>query len=326
MDWRATQIAINTAKTSFQTHLEAALNLVLVPGPLLLQTTTNLNDHLAGESYKAVSFWAESLEEPLEIVQSLAKWKRYALGKYQYPVHSGIYVDMKAIRAHETLDQLHSLFVDQWDWELIILPEERTLDYLKATVNKIYAAICKTQLQLQQRWSHLKAHLPEALTFFTAQELEDAYPNDTFETITNQVVRTHGAVFIMQIGHPLRSGRVFDTRSAEYDDWTLNGDLFFWSETIQQAVEISSMGIRVDAAALVSQAQLNQMPKPNQQSDNPYFSAVLNNALPITIGGGIGQARLLMFLLEKQHIGEVQVAPWDGKTTAWAQKHQVKLL
>ena len=322
MNFKETQIAIHQLRNFFQNQLEVNLNLVPVTGPIILDPQTGLNDHLSNEKYRAVSFHADALEQKLEIVQSLAKWKRYALTKYQYNLYEGIYVDMKAIRAHETLDNLHSLFVDQWDWELMIKPEDRTIEFLQNTVNKIYDAIHKSQLHMKQLYPHLNQTLPDEVKFFSSQELEDLYPNEDFELITNKITKVYKAVFIMQIGKKLNSKRVFDTRSAEYDDWDLNGDLFLWSDAINQAIEISSMGIRVDANSLIKQAKI----KDDKKVLNPYFNAVINNEICQSIGGGIGQSRLIMFLLEKKHIGEVQVSTWDQKNLELADKENIKLL
>ena len=321
MNYKQTQIAISQAKTFFQQQLEANLNLTLVTGPIMLDPATGLNDHLA-DNYQAVSFYAEALDKELEVVQSLAKWKRYALKKYEYQLHEGIYVDMKAIRSHESLDHLHSLFVDQWDWEVIISKNERTINKLQAMVRKIYEVILHTHNYLNRLYPQLQNKLPEEVVFFESQTLENDYPKEDFETITQKVVQKHKAVFIMQIGKKLASGRIFDGRSAEYDDWELNGDLFLWSDVLAQAIEISSMGIRVDAASLIKQTQID----PKQKNLNPYFQAVLNDELDATIGGGIGQSRLIMFLLEKQHIGQIQATTWDANTLKTTKKAGINLL
>ena len=321
MHFKETQIAIHQVSSFFKNQLEVNLNLVPVVGPIILDPQTGLNDHLANEKYQAVSFFAEGLNKKLEVVQSLAKWKRYALTKYEYQNYEGIYVDMKAIRAHEELDNLHSLFVDQWDWELIIQKQDRHLDFLKATVNKIYDAIYKTKTHLKQLYPQLKQTLATEVKFFSSQEFEDLYPGEDFEVITNKITKVYQSVFIMQIGKKLKSNQVFDSRSAEYDDWELNGDLFVWSDAINQAIELSSMGIRVDANSLTKQAKIK-----DHKNLNPYFEAVLNDQLCQTIGGGIGQSRLIMFLLEKRHLGEVQVSPWDQKNIDQAQKDGIELL
>ena len=320
LDVRQTQFAIRELKSYFQTELSKALNLERISGPIIIDPTTGLNDNLTGNNH-AVSFAAKSFNHNLEIVQSLAKWKRFALTNYGFKMHEGIYVDMNAVRCHEKPDALHSLYVDQWDWELIIQQDERNIDTLKEVVNRIYHCIYLAKKHIVDIYPQLTNTLPETITFYQTQELEDMYPDLTFDEITQLITKQNKAVFIIGIGKTLKSGKVFDDRAPDYDDWNLNGDLFVWSDVIDKAIELSSMGIRVDASTLKQQAQIK-----DTSSLNEYYQMVLNNTIDFTIGGGIGQSRLCMFLLEKIHIGEVQSSVWDEEQKAFFKKEGIKVL
>lgn len=308
LNLKQTQFAIRDLKYFFQQQLTTILNLERISGPIIIEPTTGLNDDLVGEN-KAVSFYVNDLNRNIEIVQSLAKWKRYALHKYNFSLNEGIYVDMNAIRSHEVLDELHSLYVDQWDWELIIDKKDRTIKKLKEIVEKIYHCILVTEKHLNTIYSNLKSKLPSKLVFFDSQELEDKYPNTDFDEIVEKISKKHKAIFIIGIGKKLKSGKVFDTRSAEYDDWDLNGDLIVWSEVLNKSIELSSMGIRVNKDSLIRQTNID-ISSSNKIDLNDYYKMIINEELDQTIGGGIGQSRLCMFLLEKKHIGEVQSSVW----------------
>lgn len=304
LNLKLTQFAIKDIKDFFQSELKRKLNLKKISGPIIIDPITGFNDNLTGNN-NPVSFFANDLNKNIEIVQSLAKWKRFALHKYEFLINEGIYVDMNAIRSHEKLDEIHSLYVDQWDWELIIDSKDRNINKLKQIVKKIYSCIYETEQFINKIYPVLTKKLPSKIKFFDSQELEDLFPNLSFEEITSIVTKKYKAIFIMKIGKKLKSGLVFDTRSPEYDDWNLNGDLFVWSNALQKPIELSSMGIRVDSKTLIRQS------KKSEQDYNEYYKLIINNILDQTIGGGIGQSRLCMFLLEKIHIGEVQVSVWD---------------
>lgn len=323
LNLKQTQFAIRDLKYFFQQQLTTVLNLERISGPIIIEPTTGLNDDLVGEN-KAVSFYVKDLGKNIEIVQSLAKWKRYALHKYKFSLDEGIYVDMNAIRSHEVLDELHSLYVDQWDWELIIKEKDRTIEKLKEVVNKIYHCILVTEKHLNTIYSNLKQKLPNKITFFDSQDLEDEYPNMDFDEIVNKLTCRYKAIFIIGIGKKLKSGKVFDTRSAEYDDWNLNGDLFVWSDVLNKPIELSSMGIRVNKESLIEQTNINLLS--NEIQLNDYYQMILNEELDQTIGGGIGQSRLCMFLLEKMHIGEVQSSVWKKEYVEKWKNKGVELL
>jgi len=306
LDIMETEVAIKLVKDSFEHELAMALNLTRVSAPLFVRPHTGINDDLNGVE-RPVSFDVKDLGEDVEIVQSLAKWKRMALNKYGFEPRSGLYTDMNAIRRDETLDELHSIYVDQWDWERVILPHQRDLHYLKHTVRSIYEALRETQLRLTQRFPILSPFFPEEITFVTAQELEDEWPDLSPKERENEICRRNGAVFIMQIGGVMKSGQRHDGRAPDYDDWSLNGDIMLWYPVLERAVEISSMGIRVDAATLRSQLTeagcLDRL-------ELPFHRALVSGELPLTMGGGIGQSRICMLMLEKAHIGEVQSSVW----------------
>ncbi|QDF64724.1 aspartate--ammonia ligase [Mycoplasma nasistruthionis] len=302
---RQTQSAIQDLKLIFQEELKKELNLTRATAPLFVSKETGLNDGLNGEA--PVSFVTKGSDKTLEIVHSLAKWKRDALNKYNFLPYEGLYTDMNAVRREEDLDHLHSFYVDQWDWEKVILDQDRTIDYLKSTVKSIYKCLKETQKQLKQKYYQLENTLPEDIFFISAQDLEDLYPNNSLSERENLIVKKHKAVFIYQIGHELKSGLIHSLRAFDYDDWNLNGDLLVYAPNLDQAIELSSMGIRVNANSMLQQSKLSF-----EQLDklSPYHHNVLHNKLPLTIGGGIGQSRVSMFLLEKMHIGEVQSSYW----------------
>ena len=314
-----TQIAIKIVKDTFEDKLAEALELTRVTAPLFVEPKTGLNDDLSGVE-KAVSFKAHNTNANLEIVQSLAKWKRKALHKYSC---SGIYTDMNAIRPFEDLDNIHSLYVDQWDWEKVLTEEDRNENYLKEVVNKIYGVLLETCKVVTEKYPEIKHDLPEKITFITTDELEDKYPSLTNKERENAIAKEYKAVFLMKIGNPLKNGKPHDGRAADYDDWNLNGDILLWYEPLQIAYEISSMGIRVNKESLVKQLTYkNELHKLNLD----YHQDILNDVLPLTIGGGIGQSRMCLFMLKKAHIGEVQVSYWDKEDIELFRKNNIHLL
>ena len=318
-----TQKAIGLIKTVFQEKLSLALHLNRVTAPLFVPQGSGLNDDLNGVE-RPVRFDVPCLNDHAEVVHSLAKWKRYALYKYGYRPGQGLVTDMNAIRRDEELDNLHSIYVDQWDWERVITKEDRTLEFLQETVRDIVDAVCATSDELRWKFPALKViRLNRDVTFFTSQELEDLYPNKTPKERENIIARAHGTVCIMQIGGKLKSGEKHDGRAPDYDDWTLNCDILFWHKTLECALELSSMGIRVDADAM--RRQLAEAGCP-ERAELPFHKLLLDGTLPLTMGGGIGQSRLCMLLLGKAHIGEVQVSLWDDATTEICRENQIELL
>ena len=318
-----TQKAIGLIKTVFQEKLSLALHLNRVTAPLFVPQGSGLNDDLNGVE-RPVQFDVPCLNDHAEVVHSLAKWKRYALYKYGYRPGQGLVTDMNAIRRDEELDNLHSIYVDQWDWERVITKDDRTLEFLQETVRDIVDAVCATSDELRWKFPALKViRLNRDVTFFTSQELEDLYPNKTPKERENIIARAHGTVCIMQIGGKLKSGEKHDGRAPDYDDWTLNCDILFWHKTLECALELSSMGIRVDADAM--RRQLAEAGCP-ERAELPFHKLLLDGTLPLTMGGGIGQSRLCMLLLGKAHIGEVQVSLWDDATTEICRKNQIELL
>ena len=314
-----TQIAIKIVKDTFEDKLAEALELTRVTAPLFVEPKTGLNDDLSGVE-KAVSFKAHNTNANLEIVQSLAKWKRNALHKYSC---SGIYTDMNAIRPFEDLDNIHSLYVDQWDWEKVLSEEDRNENYLKEIVNKIYGVLLETCKVVTEKYPEINHDLPEKITFITTEELEDKYPSLINKERENAIAKEYKAVFLMKIGNPLKNGKPHDGRAADYDDWNLNGDILLWYEPLQIAYEISSMGIRVNKESLVKQLTYkNELHKLNLD----YHQDILNDVLPLTIGGGIGQSRMCLFMLKKAHIGEVQVSYWDKEDIELFRKNNINLL
>ncbi len=316
------QRAIESVKSVFQKEFSDALNLKRVSAPLFVTQSSGLNDNLNGYE-RPVSFDIPAVGKDAQIVQSLAKWKRLALKRYNFTVGKGLYTDMNAIRRDEELDNIHSVYVDQWDWEKIIPREKRTLDYLKKVVIAIVDAICETCDQLHTKYPQLKTELSRDVKFITSQELEDMYPDMSGHDRERAYTKEHKTVFIMQIGEKLRSGKPHDGRAPDYDDWQLNGDLLFWNETLNSSLEISSMGIRVDAERL--DYQLNAA-KCNDRRELEFHKMLLNDELPLTIGGGIGQSRLCMLMIGCAHIGEVQSSIWDAETVELCQTRGVKLL
>ncbi len=317
-----TQTAIGLLKRTFEERLCLALNLKRVSAPLFVDPTTGLNDDLSGVE-RPVRFDVKETGKDAVVVHSLAKWKRMALSVYGFSAGEGLYTDMNAIRRDEEMDNLHSIYTDQWDWEKIITRETRTEDYLKKVVQGIVGAICDTLDFLKCRYPQLNVELCRTVRFITAQELEDLYPNLTSKERENAYAKEHGTIFIMQIGDKLRSGKPHDNRAPDYDDWTLNGDILFWDDVLGCAMEISSMGIRVDEQSLAEQLQKAGA---EERKSLPFHKALLEGKLPLTIGGGIGQSRLSMLLLGKAHIGEVQVSLWDEETKKACAKNGIVLL
>ena len=319
-----TQKCIGLLKRLFEDTLSGALNLRRVSSPLFVDANSGINDDLNGVE-RPVSFDIPAIGREAQVVQSLAKWKRYALMKYGFPMGQGLYTDMNAIRRDEALDNLHSVYVDQWDWEKVIREEDRTIDYLKATVNDIVGAICDVNHTLKQISTALE-NLPELkreVAFITAQELEDKYPDLTPAQREEVFVRENGTAFIIGIGGKMKSGQRHDGRAPDYDDWNLNGDLFFWNSVLNVPFEVSSMGIRVSPESLMRQLEEAGCP---ERKDLMFHKLLLEGKLPYSIGGGIGQSRLCMLIMGKAHIGEVQAAVWDDETIAACKAAGVHLL
>jgi len=309
LDRISTQHAIKILKDCFQQQLGAALNLQRVSAPLFVWRDSGLNDDLSGRERK-VGF--DLIDEPAreaQVVQSLAKWKRAALGRYGYPVGRGLYTDMNAIRRDELTDNLHSVYVDQWDWEKVISRKERNLDTLKGAVLQIHSAVLEAETVVHSRYPRLQPRLPAEVMFITAEELYSMYPDETPEAREQRIVKAHRAVFVSRIGAPLGDGAPHSARAPDYDDWTLNGDLLYHHPELDCAMEISSMGIRVDASKMFSQLSAADA---LDRLELPFHQAVMRDELPLTMGGGIGQSRLCMLLLRKAHIGEVQCSLWPG--------------
>ena len=317
-----TQRAIERIKHIFLAKLCAALHLVRVTAPLVVDPAMGINDNLNGVE-RPVRFDVPAVGKDAEVVHSLAKWKRLALHTYDFQPGKGLVTDMNAIRRDEELDNLHSIYVDQWDWEKVILPEDRTEDYLKDTVRRIVTAICGTLDELKWQYPELDTDLCRDVTFVTTQELEDMYPDLTPRERENRFVKEHKTVFLRNIGGALRSGKPHDGRAPDYDDWMLNGDLFFWDEVLGCALEVSSMGIRVSPESLDRQLTIAGC---DDRRALPFHKMLLNGELPYTIGGGIGQSRLCMLLLGKAHIGEVQASLWDAQTVESCKNAGVTLL
>lgn len=320
-----TQKAIGLLKRLFEDRLSALLNLYRVSAPLFVAENSGLNDNLNGYE-RPVSFDILRSDKKAEVVHSLAKWKRIALKRYGFYPGCGIYTDMNAIRRDEDeLDNLHSVYVDQWDWEKIILPENRNVDFLKGIVMDIVTAICDTQETMRSIYPQLQRlpKLNREVSFITAQELENLYPDKTAKERENAYAKEHGTIFIIGIGAKLASGKPHDGRAPDYDDWNLNGDLLFWFDTLGCAMEISSMGIRVDPDSLDRQLEASGC---DERRELPYHQALLAGELPLTIGGGIGQSRFSMLLLGKAHIGEVQASVWDAETEKLCEEAGIILL
>lgn len=308
LDVLETQKAIKDLKDFFQVELSKDLNLLRVSSPLFVLPETGMNDNLNGIE-KPVSFAVPFLNKKAEIVQSLAKWKRMAIKNYNIPVGMGIYTDMNAIRKDEELDNLHSLYVDQWDWEYHIEKKDRTTERLESIVKKIYGVFKKTDNYIVEKYPQFTHLLPEEVTFVSSQELEDEWPHLTPKQREKEIVLRHGAVFLTEIGKSLNSGEKHDGRSPDYDDWDLNGDFLFYNPVLEDVIELSSMGIRVDEESLANQLKIADA---EDRKNLDYHRMLLNCELPYTIGGGIGQSRICMFFLRKAHIGEVQVGVWPN--------------
>ena len=316
------QRAIALTKEIFQTEFTQNLHLKRVSAPLFVRASSGLNDDLSGRE-RAVAFDIPAIGDTAQVVHSLAKWKRLALKKYGFASHEGLYTDMNAIRRDEELDNIHSVYVDQWDWERIINKEDRTPEYLKSTVQSIVDVICDASEALKKAFPQIQVELCRQVSFITAQELEDLYPDNTPEEREQLYLKEHKTAFIMQIGDTLRSGKVHGNRAPDYDDWTLNGDILFWNDLLGIAFEISSMGIRVDPAAM--DRQLTKAGCDTRRS-LPFHKMLLDDELPLTIGGGIGQSRLCMLLIGCAHIGEVQTSLWDDDTLNICRENGIPLL
>ena len=318
-----TQIAIKTVKDFFQTSLAYELNLLRVTAPLFVLPESGLNDNLNGVE-RPVSFGIkEQGDKNAEIVHSLAKWKRYALQKYGFMYGEGLYTDMNAIRRDEVTDNVHSIFVDQWDWETVIERTERDVDTLKSLVRKVYRALKKTEKYMAIQYDYIEEFLPKDIFFISSQELEDMYPDLSPREREAVIAKEKGAVFVMQIGGLLASGQRHDGRAPDYDDWNLNGDIIVYYPVLDMPLELSSMGIRVDEESL--QKQLEEAGCP-ERAQLPFQNAIIRRRLPYTAGGGIGQSRICLFFLRKAHIGEVQCSIWPEEVTAAAKKAGIQLL
>ncbi|MFH1683130.1 MAG: aspartate--ammonia ligase [Candidatus Woesearchaeota archaeon] len=331
LDFFQTEKAIKLVKDTFERKLAEKLSLQRVSAPRFLMRGKGLQDDLAG-TQTPVGFTVKFSKTPVEVVHSLAKWKRFALGKYGFGHGKGLYTDMDAIRKEEDVSPIHSVYVDQWDWEKVISREERTIEFLKETVRKIYTSLRETEKVVEEQFPQLVGRLPEEIKFIYAQELEDLFPKMTPKERESEIAKKHGAVFLIGIGHPLSSGKPHDLRAADYDDWSteiepgkrgLNGDIIVWDTVRQDALELSSMGIRVAAESL--EVQLKHMGLEEKKSKE-FHKAVLEEKLPLTIGGGIGQSRICMFLLQKAHIGEVQSSIWPEEVEAEFRMRKIVLL
>ncbi len=330
LDFFETQKAIQFAKRKFEQVFSENLSLVKVKAPKALERGKGLQDDLAG-TQEPVSFETEFSDREVEIIHSLAKWKRYTLGKQDFDTGTGILTEMDAIRKEEEVDHYHSVHVDQWDWEVVLSQEQRDLDFLKRMVRKIYRSILETEQALVSVFEPLEKRLPRDITFVHAQELEDRYPELTPEEREREICKKHGAVFIQGIGHPLKSGEPHDIRAADYDDWYtmteegrgLNGDIIVWDDIQEKALEISSMGIRVDPEALEKQMEMLGQ---SHRKDMKFHRGILEGELPHSIGGGIGRSRLYLYLLHKAHIGEVQPSVWPEEVKQSLESEGINLL
>lgn len=328
---KQTEIGIKKIKDFFQENLASELRLRRVTAPLFVEKGTGINDDLNGTE-KPVSFTITDMNTEAEIVHSLAKWKRMTLADYAIAEGYGIYTDMNAIRADEELDNLHSLYVDQWDWEMVISKEERTIAFLKDVVRRIYAAMLRTEYLVHESFPKLKPELPREITFICAEELLQRYPTLNDKEREDAITKEYGAVFIMGIGGNLSNGEPHDGRAADYDDWTtvneegfegLNGDLLVWSSVLERAMELSSMGIRVDKTALLKQLKIKSQ---EYKKDLFFHQRLLNDELPLAIGGGIGQSRLCMYYLRKAHVGEIQASIWPQDMRQKAAENDIFLI
>lgn len=322
LDLMATEIAIKKVKDLFEKELAYALDLTRVSAPLFVYADSGLNDNLNGVE-RPVSFDSPSYDKEIEIVQSLAKWKRMALAHYNFSAGTGLYTDMNAIRRDEVPDHLHSIYVDQWDWEKIITSADRTIDYLKRTVLTIVHTLHLVQKEIIKDFPQLEPYVIDDVYFITTSELEKKYPNLSPKKRENAIARDYKVVFISQIGWPLANGKPHDGRAPDYDDWLLNGDLLVYHPILDEAVEVSSMGIRVNKESLVKQLEYKNNADRLKFS---YHQAILNDKLPLTIGGGIGQSRICLVLLNKIHIGEVQASLWPQQEREKAKQNNIVLL
>ena len=318
-----TEKAIKRVKDFFERELATQLNLKRVSAPLFVFPETGLNDNLNGVERPVKFGVKEQDDREVEIVHSLAKWKRMALKKYSFQEGEGLYTDMNAIRRDEETDNIHSIFVDQWDWEKIIAKKDRTIEKLQDTVKSVYEALRVTEKYIANRYHYVDCFLPEEITFITSQELEDRYPDLTPKDREHTIARLKGAVFIMQIGGALKSGEKHDGRAPDYDDWNLNGDIIVYYPVLDMALELSSMGIRVDEDSLKKQLEIAGCP---ERAELPFQKSLLNKELPYTIGGGIGQSRICMFFLRKAHLGEVQASVWPEEVLIYAKERGVNIL
>jgi len=319
---RETQRAIKLTKDLFERNLASALNLERVTAPLIVKKQSGINDDLSGVERK-VHFTTKEFNCDAEVVQSLAKWKRLALYRYGFKKGEGLYTDMSAIRRDDSVDNLHSIYVDQWDWELVIGKEQRTIEFLKDTVRKIVAAFIKTHDAVKKEYPSLKQEFSKDVFFVTTQELEDMYPELTSKQRENEITKKYKTVFIMQIGKLLNSGNKHDGRAPDYDDWSLNGDLLMWSDPLDVAIELSSMGIRVDRETLIDQLEKAGC---MDRLEFDYHSKIANDTLPLTIGGGLGQSRICLIMLDKVHVGEVQSSIWPEEMIKECSEQGVELL
>ena len=318
-----TQIAIKTLKDFFQGLLALRLHLSRVSAPLFVDPSSGLNDNLNGIERPVTFDIREQNGRAAEVVQSLAKWKRYALNKYGFSCGEGLYTDMNAIRRDEVTDNIHSIFVDQWDWEKVMRKEDRTLDFLKETVDTVYQCLRKTEKYMSIQYDYIEEILPRDIFFITTEELAEMFPESTPKEREYRITREKGAVCLLQIGDKLSNGQPHDGRAPDYDDWSLNADILVYYPVLDIALELSSMGIRVDKDALLSQLQKAGC---EERADLPFQQAIINEELPYTIGGGIGQSRICMFFLRKAHIGEVQSSLWPAEMLAECEKNGVQLL
>lgn len=330
LSFKETEIGIKLIKDYFEKDLSKELNLIRITAPKFIKTKTGIQDDLSGKE-KSVIFKPKYLDSELEIVHSLAKWKRLTLGIYGFKVGEGLYTDMDAIRKDELMDELHSLYVDQWDWELVITKEQRSLSFLKIIVKKIYSSLKKTEKMLSRKYFEIKPILPKDIKFIHTEELEILYPEKTPKEREELICEKYGAVFLIGIGHKLKSGKPHDIRAPDYDDWItetslgkgLNGDILVWHPFLKKALELSSMGIRVDKKSLLEQLKISQC---MDRKELFWHKLLLQDKLPLSIGGGIGQSRLCMFFLRKTHIGEVQSSTWSKEIMDECKKTGILLL
>ena len=320
---RETEVAIKEVKDHFQSALAKSLHLTRVSAPLFVKPESGLNDNLNGVERPVAFGIKEQDDDTAEIVHSLAKWKRYALKKYGFHSGEGLYTDMSAIRRDEYTDNIHSIYVDQWDWEKVISREERNMETLQYTVRKVYAALKDTEDYMARRYNYIEAMLPEDIAFITSQELLELYPDLTAKEREHEYAKAKGAIFVSQIGKVLSSGEKHDGRAPDYDDWELNGDIIVYYPVLDIALELSSMGVRVDEASLAKQLKAAGC---EERRELAFQKSLLNGELPYTIGGGIGQSRICMYYLRKAHIGEVQSSIWPEEMLQTAESHGIQLL